>query len=67
MEIRFSRYAELTSACWIETLPNTGEATTTPDRHPVSVVAHQNGEVVFAATATVATATSVPLRLHSAG
>lgn len=67
MEIRFSRYAELTSACWIETLPNPGETTTTPDRHPVSVVAHQNGEVVFAATATVATATTVPLRLHTAG
>lgn len=65
MEIRFFRYAELTSACWIETLRNAGEATA-PDRHPVRVVARQNGEVVFAATATIATATAVPLRLYAA-
>ncbi|MFD7916546.1 ScbA/BarX family gamma-butyrolactone biosynthesis protein [Streptomyces sp. NPDC059752] len=65
MEIRFFRYAELTSACWIETLPNTEEASA-PDRHPVRVIARQNDEVIFAATASIATATTVPLRMYAA-
>ncbi|WP_327386638.1 MULTISPECIES: ScbA/BarX family gamma-butyrolactone biosynthesis protein [unclassified Streptomyces] len=64
MEIRFFRYAELTSACWIETLPNTEEASA-PDRHPVRVIARQNDEVIFAATASIATATTVPLRMYA--
>ncbi|MFB6564150.1 MULTISPECIES: ScbA/BarX family gamma-butyrolactone biosynthesis protein [unclassified Streptomyces] len=65
MEIRFFRYAELTSACWIETLPNTEEASA-PDHHPVRVIARQNDEVIFAATASIATATTVPLRMYAA-
>ncbi|MFI8343917.1 hypothetical protein ACIF8W_28140 [Streptomyces sp. NPDC085639] len=54
-EIRFFRHAELTSACWIETV------------QPVRVVAGQNGEVAFTATATArinATAPA-PLRVHA--
>ncbi len=64
MEIRFFRYAELTSACWIETVPTTGEPTT-PDRHPVRVVASQKGEVVFTATATINATAPAPLRIHA--
>ncbi|MEU6862758.1 ScbA/BarX family gamma-butyrolactone biosynthesis protein [Streptomyces sp. NPDC046876] len=54
MEIRFFRYAELNSPCWIETGP-VADDTAATDRLPIRVAAHQDGAVVFTATATVTT------------
>ncbi|MFB7180232.1 ScbA/BarX family gamma-butyrolactone biosynthesis protein [Streptomyces sp. NPDC056257] len=65
IEMRFFRYAELNSPCWIETTPVTG-GTTAAGRHPVRVLARQNGEDVFTATATITTAAPVPLRVYAA-
>ncbi|MEU6903454.1 AfsA-related hotdog domain-containing protein [Streptomyces virginiae] len=62
MEMRFFRYAGLNSPCWIETtaLP---DLTASPDRRrlPVRVVARQNGEDVFTATATITATAAAPL------
>ncbi|MCX5016078.1 ScbA/BarX family gamma-butyrolactone biosynthesis protein [Streptomyces sp. NBC_00555] len=58
LEIRFFRYAELNSPCWIETTP-TPDGTTAAGRLPVRVSARQNGEDVFTATATI---TAAPAR-----
>ncbi|WP_240804132.1 AfsA-related hotdog domain-containing protein [Streptomyces sp. A0592] len=67
MEMQFFRYAELNSPCWIETtaLP---DRTAAPDgrRLPVRVVARQNGEEVFTATAAITTMAPVPQRVFSA-
>ncbi|MFE0583429.1 MULTISPECIES: ScbA/BarX family gamma-butyrolactone biosynthesis protein [unclassified Streptomyces] len=66
MEMRFFRYAELNSPCWIETtaLP---DRTAAPDgrRLPVRVVARQNGEEVFTATATITAMAPAPRRTFS--
>ncbi|MEJ8645421.1 ScbA/BarX family gamma-butyrolactone biosynthesis protein [Streptomyces sp. MS1.HAVA.3] len=59
MEMRFFRYAELNSPCWIETTP-AAEGATATDRHPVRVLARQNGEDVFTATATITTTAPAP-------
>ncbi|MFD4248067.1 ScbA/BarX family gamma-butyrolactone biosynthesis protein [Streptomyces sp. NPDC058525] len=55
LEIRFFRYAELDSPCWIETTPAPGGMTAS-GRLPVRVRARQNGADVFTATATISAA-----------
>ncbi|MFG2875894.1 ScbA/BarX family gamma-butyrolactone biosynthesis protein [Streptomyces sp. NPDC048337] len=69
MEMQFFRYAELDAPCMIETLPAI-ESMSTTGRLPVRVVARQNGEDVFTATATVTATAAVtqaaPLRSYAA-
>ncbi|MFI1280163.1 AfsA-related hotdog domain-containing protein [Streptomyces sp. NPDC020858] len=64
MERRFFRYAELNSPCWIETTP-AADGTTATGTHPVRVLARQNGEDVFTATATITTTAPAPLRVFA--
>uniref|UniRef100_A0AAU2JKS5 A-factor biosynthesis hotdog domain-containing protein n=1 Tax=Streptomyces sp. NBC_00049 TaxID=2903617 RepID=A0AAU2JKS5_9ACTN len=64
IEMRFFRYGELHAPCWIETAPAPEDVPAT-GRIPVLVVARQNGEDVFTATATITakTATAAPARV----
>ncbi|MEU6399206.1 AfsA-related hotdog domain-containing protein [Streptomyces cinnamoneus] len=63
MEMRFFRYAGLNSPCWIETTALPDLTASSPDRRrlPVRVVARQNGEDVFTATATITATAAAPL------
>ncbi|MEU6315814.1 ScbA/BarX family gamma-butyrolactone biosynthesis protein [Streptomyces sp. NPDC047014] len=63
LEMRFFRYAELNSPCWVETTPVPDRTTASGcHRLPVRVVARQNGEDIFTARATITAASSAPPR-----
>ncbi|WP_420082499.1 ScbA/BarX family gamma-butyrolactone biosynthesis protein [Streptomyces sp. JL4002] len=64
MEMRFFRYAELSSPCWIETTAAPDRTTASGcHRLPVRVVARQNGKDVLTARATITATAPEPPRL----